>query len=1060
MHKRRTAVYTLLILGLTLLQSCGQGNKMTLEYFVNEDGSGKVEIDYESELNADEKLHHITSVDQFLKEESVGQSYLLNKQIKKIIEESDGVSRWDNVKYSFTEDKSSSERYSLKATAYFKDITEVDLEGIPDLEVSDFSKEGLKWSFPLKNSDNKKVDQLSKEQSLLKTKMLFSFLGSSLKVAFDRGLELNYIYNLPKKIKSSGTFKKSESNNRRAEFLFTEEYMNENAGRMKEVFESNKDSLVVPIDLINEVLFGSEEEKKIKMASGLFSGKAKNYVDKDEITAPSDFTIDPVELPEIKNFQDLIIDYRGHLASPDKYKNITGYTSKIYADKNEALYTGIVFAKEARTSRMANISEVKNGELDGAYWGFEDRDLSYKTQYQEGIPAFETKLFRKGEPNKKVEAKTLEIKKKWSPLENLTHIEEDAQHIWFAGDLSKFNLIRINKDTKDIKVFNELNTPIHAKLINNIVVDDQNIKWVGTDNGLYTYSEGNWEKVSLDPIYEKESRLKKNSFIEQLAFNPSDKSIWFLVKELRQRGSENMIQIDSLGNFIDHTEKINNENKELLGYIKFGPSIKFHENKLGLLDHTGSVWIYNYMEGQEMMNKLKNKKGYNYVCRDFVFDEQGRIWTVNRREIRCFDNDLKSVKAISNENYDGLQRIGGFTIDVANNIIHFGARTPRSRKKNKENIPSDYFIVSYNIGNNEAVVKDLPEGSTFLSAICKTTDNKMWFLNQNGKIIQSNHQLSSFEELEYYNIQKLPKFFSLEKDKNDKIIITVKGGKAYELDESSDTWNSFEPKTPNSLEGEIISSSTERWFIPFNEDQKSLGIYFWEKEKWNQQDLPQSIRSHTFARGIINDKGLFLVFKPKERNEEYKVVYLNDAKEWNEIKLPFENADRITIGHSKNTLWVYKQKEGLFKLKNNNEWMGFSGSDEWSYVLSIHDAGKGELILSFDGYILIKTAKHEFKKYNFLNSGIVFGRATGVIRDKDDRIMILFESNSESSSMENSDMFTSNLMIYDKGNWKVLLDGSENVSGNIYDFHSVLLKNGKVFLGTRHNGILKAELPK
>ncbi|MGM0478505.1 MAG: hypothetical protein ACQERC_04710 [Bacteroidota bacterium] len=1061
MSKRKLFTPLFLILSLLIITGCSEGNQLTLEYFVNEDGSGKVEIDFESNLSSDEKLHKISSVDQFFKEESNGQEFLLNKKVKEIIEKSTGVERWTNLNYKFVESENSSSddpRYSVKAIAYFKNITEVDLEGIPDLEVYDFSEEELKWRFPLKSSDNKKVDQLSKEQSLQKTRMLFSFLGSSLKAAFDNGLELNYIYNLPKKIKSPGTFKKSESNDHRAEFLFTEEYMNENSSRMKEVFERSKDSLVVPIDLLNEILFGSEEEKKIKMASGLFSGKSKNYVPQSKIFTSANYSIEEVKIPQIEELQDLYIYKKGRYQQARTYDNILEYPSRIAIDRTGVLLDGVLFSKDPQSGKLQNISEVKNGQLDGAFWSFEDGRISYKTHFQEGQPTFKTKLFRKSEPNKTIEPTTLEIKKKWSDL-NSQHnasIDEDEKYVWITtGDRNSFNLIRIHKESKKIKVFNELNTLINATQVTDLVVDDQGKKWVGTDNGLYTYFEGKWEQVSFKTIYENDPSLKSSSFVREVAFNSSDQSLWFILSQSRRKGGMNMIQIDSKGNLNNHTEIIRNENRYALGSIKLGTSIKVHGEKVGYLDHRGNLWLYNYVDRQKKLNKLDRQFGEDRS--NFIFDDNGGVWTLSRGTIRHFDQDLSLIKILHNKDDEEFHANCHFlTCNEDRKIIYFGQGKPKSKNKRSQ---SNDHVVSYEIKSGNIKLIDVPKSSFCYDQFIKIKDSQAWFLNAEGKVFSVDIQSNSYENLKYYDFEGLPKHYSLLKDEENKTYITDKGNKLYELDRDSETWNSIEFKTPNSLKGEVISSSNKRWFIPTDEDQKSSVIYFWENEKWNQQDLPQLVNRHSFARGIINDKGLFLVFAPK-RDGDYKVVYLNEAKEWKEINLPFQNAKRITIGHSKNTLWIYKKKEGLFKLKNNNEWMGFSGSEEWSYAISMFDAGRDELILSFDGYIMLKTAENEWIKYNFSNSGIIFGIVTDVIRDKDNRLYISFQSNSESSWMENRDLYTSNLMTYDKGNWQVMLDGSENVSGNIYDYQSILLFNDRVFLGTRHNGVLKVKLPK
>ncbi|MEX2485635.1 MAG: hypothetical protein WED10_13775, partial [Brumimicrobium sp.] len=478
-----------------------------------------------------------------------------------------------------------------------------------------------------------------------------------------------------------------------------------------------------------------------------------------------------------------------------------------------------------------------------------------------------------------------------------------------------------------------------------------------------------------------------------------------------------------------------------------------HGEKLGFMDQMGNLWLYYYSKKQKQLKKL-DRQAYQ-KRQKFVFDNNGEIWTLTRGTIRHFDKDLNLLKVLHNKDDKEFRASRHLlTCDDDRTNIYFRVGKSQFNKKSNQ---SDDYIVSYNVKTNNAKYINVPESNSNYDHFLKSKGNQGWFLKENGKIYIVDTELHSFKELKYYDLEELPKHYSLQKDEENKIYITDKGNKVYKLETNSETWKSFESKTPNSLEGEIISSSTERWFIPTNEDKNNSVIYFWKNNKWNQKDLPQTVKFQHFYNGIINNNGLFLVFK--KRDEPYKIVHLNQSEEWEKISLPFETTNRITFGNSKNTLWVYKRKEGLFKLKPNNEWMGFSGSDEWSYVLSIHDPGQDELILSFDGYIMLKTAKQEWKKYNFLNTGIVFGRATDVIRDKENRLIISFQSNSEASSMKNSDKFTCNLIVYDQGDWEAFFTDSKSAVNRNYDYKTILLQDDdNLVLGTLNNGILKTIL--
>ncbi|WP_375577626.1 hypothetical protein ABWH96_11240 [Marivirga tractuosa] len=1064
---KRKLFIQLLVLFIPIINGCSEGEQVTLEYFINKDGSGKVEIDYESSLSTKEELHNIDDVDHFIKEEADGYSFLLNKEIKKLVEESEGVKRWGELNYqmigeeneSFIKVKNSDyqkqyNRYKIQATAYFEDITKLNFAKLTDIDIYEFNKNHLKWRLPRNKELDAEINKPMKKERLQKNDKFFEVVAGSLMMALKNGLEINYIINLPKKVESAGSFTVDPSNKSTVKFILNEEKGEELVASLEQNFKNIdiEDSVVTPIDIITKAIFGSENERQIDMSSGLFSGKTKKYVSKDEITASSNYAIQEIELPNVKNLSDLYGGLRNSYQKLGSYEKILEDTSRLYADKNGTLYTGIVYTKEPKSySKVNKVFKVKNGELQGDYWGFDNGQLRYKTLYKNNHPTFQTELIHSKDSVNYIQSQPLKIKDKWIQKGYIKHIHEDEDYMWLSGDEKQFKILRIDKESEEIKIFNELNIPINAKYANCMVVDTKGKKWVGTENGLFTFFNDNWQEISLKEITSKTPHLKDSKFISNIYFNPYDQSSWLLLSKDRN-SKKALIQIDSSGNFYNHSQHIKNELDPT--YKKRNVSYKFHENNLGFIDDRSNAGVYRYGEKKNEIIKLENENPYPYRYNNFIFDNEGGVMLSRRKGLVKFDSNLKIEKEISRDQFEGSDVLGSLIKDK--NIIYFDTRDSRTKKMNKENIPSEHYLVSYNMNTGDTKIMDIPVKS--LKSLHIDQNNRFWFLDTEDNLLLSDEHLNSFEKVKYYDTDKLPRFYEVIKDEGGSVFISEDGRKKYKYISNLENWKAIDFQLPNSLKGKVLTFANDKWFIPTGRNHNESVIYSWKNSNWSKQELPTEVRNHIYENGVLSKDGLYLLYKPTKDTDHFKLIHYSHNG-WETIKLPSKDIRKIELISTNEGLWMHIRKKGLFNYGKDEKWNQISGSENWGYVYSIIDAGENELIVSILNGLVIKTTNNDWNKYTLSNTGINFGSISDAVRDKENRIILSSRNpNIRRYQDENESLNLCKLFIYEKGNWQVLAGVSNNVKNGNYDYQSLMIKDKKLFLATLRNGILEADL--
>ena len=192
----------LLVLAVTSILGCIEEKS---EYTINPDGSGKVDIEalFQSfTFSLDGPAANAPEV-------------VAKSNVKRILEESKGVEAWRDISYKMTED----DRISFKATAYFSDISKLDIHNLRTLpfafsrnEKGDISLElKVAGKEPDESGQTIAVEKLSEEEIGLKIEtarknyqksktMLTSFLSE---------MRISAVFYLPGRISSVTNFKEN-----------------------------------------------------------------------------------------------------------------------------------------------------------------------------------------------------------------------------------------------------------------------------------------------------------------------------------------------------------------------------------------------------------------------------------------------------------------------------------------------------------------------------------------------------------------------------------------------------------------------------------------------------------------------------------------------------------------------------------------------------------------------------------------------------------------------------------------------------------------------------------
>lgn len=283
------------IIGLffMFLTSCVETHQ---DYYINENGAGKVKIEAtmaqggQMDFKSNNKGEGNTEEDR---EKMV-------EKVKKIVNKSEGIEAWKDVTYELDAEG----RIVFKGTAYFPDIRKIDLEEIPQIPVTEYNEDRIRWTMEGMDSGEMDFDQMSREKSdktekqadlseeevqeiMTQMKSEYSKFSKIMGMAM-RIFEVEATYHFPYKIKDVTNM---EQVDKRAavgrldgdEILNGYDDLMEDEERLKKLIReegvrefNSKDPRIM------EAAYPDKQYKQITFRTGLFSGGPEPPLDYEE----------------------------------------------------------------------------------------------------------------------------------------------------------------------------------------------------------------------------------------------------------------------------------------------------------------------------------------------------------------------------------------------------------------------------------------------------------------------------------------------------------------------------------------------------------------------------------------------------------------------------------------------------------------------------------------------------------------------------------------------------------------------------------------------------------
>lgn len=231
-------------------------------------------------------------------------------------------------------------------------------------------------------------------------------------------------------------------------------------------------------------------------------------------------------------------------------------------------------------------------------------------------------------------------------------IYEDKKGIIWIGTENQgiFLYDRKNYSLKQIKN-NDSKICLPNNSIWTITSCDNNLIWIGTENGLICYNEADASSKLYNSTVKTESVVSNNFIRSVLA---DDDNIWI--------GSNNGIDL------------INIETKESKKYLKY-ESVNERENEVWKIYRTsdGTIWAGTYLDGLKRYNKNTDKfekftltpdNDRARTVRAIVEDNSGNLWIGTRGGLYSLNLKSNQIIHFERDNYDPNSLIHNSILEI------------------------------------------------------------------------------------------------------------------------------------------------------------------------------------------------------------------------------------------------------------------------------------------------------------------------------------------------------------------------------------------------------------
>lgn len=230
-------------------------------------------------------------------------------------------------------------------------------------------------------------------------------------------------------------------------------------------------------------------------------------------------------------------------------------------------------------------------------------------------------------------------------------VASEASATWMA---TRGGLVRIDHVTHEVKHFNPTNSALQGIDVREVEIDDNNVKWVATRYGVYSYDDSTWSKVSL-PATDANSLHIRNLKISD------EGTVWFLVNHSYTNDTHTYLYALKNGILTDH-------GKDIPGEVVI---FDLHSDSL-MYAVTDKEEIYSF-DGQSAI-LLQNFGGNNQRIYDLAIDKyQALIFALSTYDTaepstsysihRQVDTDSEILLTDTLRHYSHGGTLPGFKVD-------------------------------------------------------------------------------------------------------------------------------------------------------------------------------------------------------------------------------------------------------------------------------------------------------------------------------------------------------------------------------------------------------------
>lgn len=317
--------------------------------------------------------------------------------------------------------------------------------------------------------------------------------------------------------------------------------------------------------------------------------------------------------------------------------------------------------------------------------------------------------------------------------------------------------------------------------VTSIISDDQNIKWMGTENGLAKYNGYNFENIKPGKNYKK----LKNENIEVL-FKDKFDIIWIGTK------SGGISSLDVRNNTIKNYNHL----------IDIGKNGAINITAIAA-DDTGNIWIGTWEDGVFVINPSANKLikhiKISSIINCIIKDKGSNVWISHYQTLSRFDNTGKALKR-----YNLKTNLADIILDSKRNKIWIGTAN--------NNTKLYYFdFKTQKIDSMETGVS-----SDFYKTLSLDGKNRLWIGTWFNGLYRSNSDLTAFSKIDLVapNSGKVTTNYKtilkIHHDKNNQIWVATANGGVVKLIEGKGFKNASEVINTGSLNGDLNISALYR----------------------------------------------------------------------------------------------------------------------------------------------------------------------------------------------------------------------------------------------------------